>query len=88
MAKKTLARPLSGLKTYNQMMAVMISEKRVRQMYNLIDGKKTLSELALLTRMSQKEILEALQSLLAQGHIRLRDAGGNPVDIAPMLSSM
>jgi hypothetical protein len=49
--------------------AVILSEKRSRQVYSLIDGKKDVAELALLTNMSQKEVLEVLQSLLTQGHI-------------------
>jgi hypothetical protein len=49
--------------------AVIIPEKKTREIYNLIDGKKDIAQLALLTRLSQKEVLEALQSLIAQGHI-------------------
>jgi hypothetical protein len=49
--------------------AVIISEKRTRQLYSLIDGKKNIAELAYLTRMSQKEVLEVLQSLVSQGHV-------------------
>jgi hypothetical protein len=67
--------------------AVVIPEKRARQMYSLIDGKKNVVELASLTRMSPKEILETLQSFLAQGYITLREAGGKPVDIAAFLQS-
>jgi hypothetical protein len=48
---------------------VIITEKRTRQVYNLIDGKKNVAELAILTRMSQKEVLEALQSLTTKGYI-------------------
>ena len=49
--------------------AVIIPEKKTREIYNLIDGKKDIAQLALLTRMSQKEVLEALQSRIEQGHI-------------------
>jgi hypothetical protein len=49
--------------------AVIIPEKKTREIYSLIDGKKDIAQLALLTRMTQKEVLEALQSLIAQGHI-------------------
>ena len=49
--------------------AVIIPEKKTREIYSLIDGKKDIAELANLTRMSQKEVLEALQSLIEQGHV-------------------
>jgi hypothetical protein len=49
--------------------AVIITEKRTRQLYNLIDGKKNVAELAFLARMSQKEVLEALQTLITQGYV-------------------
>ncbi len=67
--------------------AVVIPEKRARQMYSLIDGKKNVVELASLTHMNPRETLEALQSFLAQGYITLRDAGGKPVDIAAFAQS-
>jgi hypothetical protein len=49
--------------------AVILSEKKTREIYSLIDGKKNIVELANLTSMSQKEVLDALQSLIAQGHV-------------------
>jgi hypothetical protein len=60
--------------------AVVITEKKVRQMYNLIDGKKNVVELASLVQMNPKEMLEALQSFLVQGYIKLRDTQGHLVD--------
>jgi hypothetical protein len=65
--------------------AVMIPEKRARQMYSLIDGKKSIAELAFLINMNQKEILEALQFFVRQGYITLRDARGNLIDISAIL---
>jgi|SRR6266567_1609604 len=62
--------------------AIVIPEKRNRELYSLIDGKKNIEELRALMYASQKEMLEVLQSLLAKGHIRLREVGGNPVDIS------
>jgi hypothetical protein len=67
--------------------AVVITEKKVRQMYNLIDGKKNVAELASLAQMSPKEMLEALQFFLIQGHIKLRDARGNLIDHAAFFQS-
>lgn len=66
---------------------VMIPEKRARQMYSLIDGKKSIAELAFLVNMSQKEILEVLQSFARQGYIKLRDVRGNHIEISAILQS-
>jgi hypothetical protein len=68
--------------------AIVIPEKRMRQMYSIIDGKKNIEELTFLTHMSRKEVLETLQSLLSKGYIKLREVGGNPIDISsfPQLS--
>jgi hypothetical protein len=60
--------------------AVIIPDKRVRQIYNLIDGKKNVADLALLAHASQKRVLEALQSLYSQGLIKLNNTAGNPAE--------
>jgi hypothetical protein len=62
--------------------AIVIPEKRNRDMYSLVDGKKNIEELRTLLYASQKEMVAVLQSLLAKGYIRLRDVGGNSVDIS------
>jgi|ERR1019366_4860602 hypothetical protein len=64
--------------------AVVISEKRVRQMYNLIDGKKSVAELMALMHIDEKEALELLHSLLAKKYILLREAGGGLVEISSL----
>ncbi len=64
---------------------VMIPEKRARQMYSLIDGKKSVAELAFLVNMNQKEILEVLRSFVRQGYIKLRDARGNLIETSTIL---
>jgi hypothetical protein len=67
--------------------ALILPEKKTRQMYNLIDGKKNIAELTLSTHMNQKEVLETLQVLVSQGHILLGEPGGNPVDISSFFQS-
>ena len=66
---------------------VVITEKKIRQIYSLIDGKKNIAELAFLTRMHHREVLEALQALLSRGHIKLREPGGRPVELSSFLQS-
>jgi hypothetical protein len=60
--------------------AVVISDKRARQLYFSIDGKKSIAELAESNRMDQQEFNSALQILLKQKHIRLHDPNGKAVD--------
>jgi hypothetical protein len=62
--------------------AVVIPEKISRQMYSLLDGKKNVGELTTLLHVNRKEMGEMLQVLLAKGYIRVREAGGNIVDVA------
>jgi len=61
--------------------AVVIKEKKTQQLYELIDGAKNIEDLTSLMHMSGDEVVEMLQSLLAQGYINLRDEQGNPVEI-------
>ena len=68
--------------------AIVIPEKRNRQVYNLIDGKKNIEELTLLVRVSRKEILEILQSLLAKGYIKVREVGGNSREVSSFFQLM
>ncbi len=62
--------------------APTIPDKEMRRAYTLIDGKKNLSQLASLLRMSQRGVLEVLKPLLSQGYIQLRDEEGKPIDNA------
>ena len=62
--------------------AIVISEKRSRQMYSLIDGKKNVKELTVLMQMNQKEAVKMLQSLFSQGYIKIREVGGKSVEIS------
>jgi len=67
--------------------ALILPNKKTRQMYNLIDSKKNIAELALSTRTSQKEVLETLHVLVSQGHVLLCEPGGNPVEISSFFQS-
>ena len=60
--------------------AALISDKRARQLYFSIDGKKSIAELAESNRMDQQEFNSAMQFLLKQKHIRLYDPDGKAVD--------
>jgi hypothetical protein len=62
--------------------AVVIAEKKVRQMYNLIDGKRNVEEMMVSMHVDKKEALEILQSLLAKRYILLREVGGGFVEIS------
>lgn len=64
--------------------AVVISEKMSRQMYNLIDGKKSIEELMILLHVNQNEMRAMLRSLLAKGYIKLCNKEGNVVDLSSL----
>jgi hypothetical protein len=66
--------------------AALMSDKKVRQIYNLIDGKKNVAEFAAFMHASHREVLETLQTLVLHGYVILREPGGNPVDISSLLS--
>jgi hypothetical protein len=65
--------------------AVVIAEKKVRQMYNLIDGKKSVEEMMALMHVDKKEALVILQSLLAKRYILLREVDGDFVELSTFL---
>ncbi len=62
--------------------AVVIPEKRMRQIYSIIDGKKNIEELVSLTQIDRKEVLNVLQSLREKGYIKINEVGENPINIA------
>ncbi len=65
---------------------VVISDKKARQLYFAIDGKKNIAELANSTSMDQQELSSALQFLLRQKHIRLHEPSGKVIDSSQFLS--
>ncbi len=67
--------------------AVVISDKQVRRLYSLIDGKKSIAELLDMTQMDQQEFTTALRWLLKQKLLRLHEPKGKPVD-SPFLEPL
>jgi hypothetical protein len=59
--------------------ATPITNKRARQLYFAIDGKKSITELADIMRLDQEEVDSALQFLLEQRLIQLHEPGGKAV---------
>jgi hypothetical protein len=59
---------------------VVISDKKARQLYFAINGKKSVAELATSTRMDQQEFRSALHFLLEQKHIRLHEPDGKVLE--------
>ncbi len=64
--------PLSG--------AVDIADKQARHLYKAIDGRRNVEQLCTVTRMSQKEVLTALQVLVTMRRIELYEPQGRLVD--------
>jgi hypothetical protein len=60
--------------------AVVIPERRSRQLYDLIDGKKNIQELQLLMRVEQKVFWELLQTLVLNSYINVREVNGKIVE--------
>jgi hypothetical protein len=60
--------------------AVVISDKQARQLYALVNGKRSVAQLMDRTQMDQLEFTSALRFLLKQKLIRLHDPKGTPVD--------
>jgi len=59
---------------------VVIADKKARQLYFAMDGKKSIAELADSARMDQQEMNSALRFLLKQKHIRLHESNGKAID--------
>lgn len=59
--------------------AIVIPDRLARQLYQIIDGRKTVSELEAATRLSRKDVLSALHYLFSQNLILLYDRAGKQV---------
>jgi hypothetical protein len=59
-----------------------ISDKQALRLYTAIDGHKTIAELCRSTGMSLKEVLPALQALLALHRVELYTPDSRLVDTA------
>jgi hypothetical protein len=67
--------------------AVVISDKQARQLFALINGKRSVAQLMEKTHMDQLEFTSALRFLLKQKLIQLHDPRGKPVD-SPFLEPL
>lgn len=64
----------------------IITNRQTLRLYLSIDGRKDLTELAILTQLSKRDFSVSLRSLLTQGQIRLIEPNGLLVDKASILS--
>lgn len=72
---------IEDLQMYNPFAnAIIIPEKRARTLYAAIDGQKNISELALVTRLGQQEMVEALRYLTHHQRIEMHTRDRKPVD--------
>ena len=67
--------------------AVVISDKQARQLYALINGKRSIAQLMEKAQIDQLEFTSALRFLLKQKLVRLHDPKGKPVD-SPFLEPL
>ena len=60
----------------------VIKDKQARQLYEAIDGRRTLAELAATTGLEDKEVARALDVLLKENCVRMYDSAGQLVESA------
>lgn len=65
--------------------AVVISDKKARQVYSSVDGQKNVAQIASTAQLGQAEMMQALRILLQQGRIDLYDVQGNLIERALLL---
>jgi len=61
---------------------VSIPDKQARRLYEAIDGRRNVSQLCTITRLSEQDVHIALQKLLRLHHIHVYEPGGKCVDAA------
>jgi len=61
-------------------------DKQASRLYAVIDGKKTVAQLSVVTRLETKEITRALQVLLKENYIQIYEASGKLVESSKILS--
>lgn len=64
----------------------VFSDRQVRRLYLAIDGQKSVPALSISLRLPVKDVLTALQTLLAQNHIQLFDPAGELLDDSLLLN--
>jgi hypothetical protein len=67
--------------------ASIIADKKARRLYSAVDGCRNVTELAQITRLAQKELIEALRYLLQQQRIEFYTSGGEHIEHLPPISS-
>ncbi|BCL82809.1 hypothetical protein ccbrp13_52740 [Ktedonobacteria bacterium brp13] len=65
-----------------------ISNRQARRLYLAVDGHRSLSDLSTLTQLNTGALSQALRTLLIQGHIQLREPGGQAVASAHVLAAL
>ena len=60
----------------------VIKDKQARQLYEAIDGRRTLAEIAVATGLEDKEVAKALAVLLKENCVRVYDSAGQAVESA------
>jgi hypothetical protein len=68
--------------------SIVISDKKARRLYSVIDGRNNVMELCRNTHLDLEEITIALQLLLAGRHILLCDSSGQVVDSSQYLNGL
>ena len=68
--------------------ASIIADRKARRLYSAVDGYRNVAALAQVTRLAQKEVIEALRYLLRQQKIEFYTSKGERVEhISPILSA-
>jgi chemotaxis family two-component system response regulator PixH len=65
-----------------------IKDEQMRRLYNAINGKKTVTELAIVTGMEMKETFKFLCVLLRENRIQIYDSAGRLVENTLFLSAL
>ena len=68
--------------------ATPITDKRARQLYFAIDGKRSIAQLAESTHIDQSEVSSAVQLLLKQKLIRLHEPNGKAIDTSSFIRQL
>ena len=68
--------------------AVVISDKRARQFYFAIDGKRNIAEILGVARIKKEEVSSALNFLLKQELISLHEPNGKPIESSLFLKTL
>lgn len=66
--------------------ALIIPERNARRLYSMVDGQKSVVELAKLTHLDTQDMINALLYLVQQRHIRLCDPEGKPIESSLLFS--